>query len=81
MEDKKLRSEVEALAGQIEGMRVIVTAICLTHPDRNTLRAIAEELLKSQRELLLAQPLSEDFLAGLDVAGNAMLRLIQPSQS
>lgn len=70
--DKKL----DILSGQIEGMRIVVVAMMTLHPRKDALRQATQELLNSQRELLLAHPVSDDFLAGLDLAGELMLELI-----
>ena len=70
--DRKL----ETLSGQIEALRVVVVATAFLVPRKAALRQVIRELLDSQRALLLAQDVSEEFLAGLDLAGEAMLELI-----
>ena len=75
--DRKL----ETLSGQVEALRVVVVAIAFLVPRNAALRQTIQELLDSQRERLLAQSVSEEFLAGLDLAGEAMLELFQPNDA
>lgn len=70
--DRKL----ETLSGQIEALRVVIVATATLVPRKAALRQLIRELLDSQRELLLAHSVSEEFLAGLDLAGESMLGLI-----
>ena len=71
----------EVFSGQIEALRVLVIAMATLMPNRTALRQLIQELLTSQRELLLAQAVSDEFLSGLELAGQAMLRLLPPSSS
>ena len=73
-----VETKYEYFSGQIEGLRVLVIAMATLMPNRTALRQLAQQLLSSQRELLLAQNVSDEFLAGLEFSGEAMLHLIPP---
>lgn len=81
MDAAAIDRKLETLSGQIEALRVVVLATASLVPRKAALRQVIRELLDSQRELLLAQPVSEEFLAGLDHAGELMLELIPPNDA
>ena len=76
MDAASVDKRLETLSGQIEALRVVVVATAFLVPRKAALRQVIRELLDSQRDLLLAQSVSEEFLAGLDLAGESMLELI-----
>ena len=76
MDAAAIDRKLETLSGQIEALRVVVVATAFLVPRKAALRQVIQELLDSQRVLLLAQSVSEEFLAGLDLAGELMLELI-----
>jgi len=80
MDASAVDRKLETLSGQIEALRVVVVAMAFLAPNKNKLHAVVTELLDSQRELLLAQSVSEEFLSGLDVAGESLLKMIPLTQ-
>jgi hypothetical protein len=76
-----LNRKIETLAGQVEAMRLFVIASAMLSPDPAKLDTLTKELLDSQRALLVAQPVSEEFLEGLDLAGKLMQQLLRKYHS
>lgn len=76
MDAELLDRKIEIISGHIEAMKIMVVTTALLTPNRAELLKLYQELLNSQRELLHFQSVSEEFLAGLDLAGDSMLELI-----
>lgn len=81
MDAADVEKRLETLSGQIEALRVVVVATAFLVPRKAALRQMILELLDSQRTLLQAQAVSEEFLAGLDLAGDLMLELFPPNDA
>ena len=80
MDAEAVDRKIETLSGQIEALRVVVVAIAFLVPNKNKLHTVVQELLDSQRELLISQSVSEEFLSGLDLAGESLLQMISLTQ-
>lgn len=81
MNAEEVNKKLEILSGQIEALRVVVVAIAFLVPRKAALRQTIQELLDSQRERLLAESVSDEFLEGLDYAGELMLTLFPKDRS
>lgn len=81
MDAEAVDRKLEVMSGHIEALRVMVIAAAILAPNKEELLRLYRELLDSQRERLQCQPVSDEFLDGLNLAGESLLELISPSRS